>query len=347
MFFFVYKTKHKNGKFYIGRHQTSILEDGYLGSGKWVLSIKNETHLEREIIYFASTLEEMCEMEEYYINLHFDDPLCMNYKRSSIGWCSADVSEQNRKLDANGKSKSQNRAKRAYENKTNPIYYRNTNLKREDNPFTKREDGTSVALDRVKNGGHNLVGGVTCVDTSGNICQLPKEVYRSQTGDKNTWEYVCVASNVGKIRLNIKQNKVQCINVFGETKYFLPETYKNFDTQYWVDITSEEGKHRENHPMDVELRSQYVAELGKTAMLKKYGVDNAFKLPDHKEKIAKTNVEKYGEDHYSKSTGARDKIKLVRQNDPVLICEICGIEIKGKGNYKSHMNKHKGDYEKS
>jgi predicted GIY-YIG superfamily endonuclease len=30
---FVYITRHKNGKYYVGRHSTDDLNDGYIGSG--------------------------------------------------------------------------------------------------------------------------------------------------------------------------------------------------------------------------------------------------------------------------------------------------------------------------
>lgn len=58
-FHFVYKnSSSKDGKFYIGKHSTDNLEDGYLGSGNWVRSHinkhKSDHYLSREIIEFCN-----------------------------------------------------------------------------------------------------------------------------------------------------------------------------------------------------------------------------------------------------------------------------------------------------
>jgi hypothetical protein len=90
MYLFIYKTTHTNGKYYIGKHETKRLNDGYLGSGKWVRSIKDRSTLFREVIAEASSTEELRVLEEYHISIHYDDPLCMNMKLASIGRTSED-----------------------------------------------------------------------------------------------------------------------------------------------------------------------------------------------------------------------------------------------------------------
>lgn len=87
----IYKTSHPNGRSYIGRHETNDPNDGYLGSGVWVKSIKDKNLLTREVLSEATSIEELCHLEEYYIKLHFDNPLCMNVKLASIGMTSTDV----------------------------------------------------------------------------------------------------------------------------------------------------------------------------------------------------------------------------------------------------------------
>jgi len=64
MYLFIYKTSHKNGKFYIGRHETNNLNDDYLGSGNWVKSIKDKSTLVREIIDYSDNIDDLKKLEE-------------------------------------------------------------------------------------------------------------------------------------------------------------------------------------------------------------------------------------------------------------------------------------------
>lgn len=86
IYHFVYKTFHINGKYYIGRHSTKNLDDGYLGSGKWVKSIKDKNELNREILSFAETFDDLLILEEKLIIENIDDEFCMNYCASSLGF---------------------------------------------------------------------------------------------------------------------------------------------------------------------------------------------------------------------------------------------------------------------
>jgi len=53
----IYRTSSKSGKYYIGRHSTNNVNDGYLGSGNWVKSIKNDgTFLCKEILCYANDI---------------------------------------------------------------------------------------------------------------------------------------------------------------------------------------------------------------------------------------------------------------------------------------------------
>ena len=89
IYHFVYKTTHTNGKYYIGRHTTKNLNDGYYGSGKWVKEIIDKSHLTVEILCFTDTQQELFNTEQKYIDEHFDDPLCMNFLKSSTGFDSS------------------------------------------------------------------------------------------------------------------------------------------------------------------------------------------------------------------------------------------------------------------
>lgn len=91
IYHFIYKTSHNNGKYYIGRHSTNNINDGYLGSGRWVKSIKDKTTLSREIITFAENDDELKLLEEHHIGIHYDNPLCMNYNTKSVGFSSEET----------------------------------------------------------------------------------------------------------------------------------------------------------------------------------------------------------------------------------------------------------------
>ena len=83
---FIYKTTHVNGKYYIGRHSTDNIDDGYLCSGKWPRSIKNKTELSREILEFTPDLDTLKIKEAEYLAEHYGKPNCMNLTADPIGF---------------------------------------------------------------------------------------------------------------------------------------------------------------------------------------------------------------------------------------------------------------------
>lgn len=91
MYYIIYKTFTDSGKYYIGRHSTNNLDDGYLGSGKWVKSIKDKSVLTREILAFAESETELKILEERFINDSINDPNNMNFNNKSSGWPTGDL----------------------------------------------------------------------------------------------------------------------------------------------------------------------------------------------------------------------------------------------------------------
>ena len=83
---FIYKTTHQNGKYYIGRHTTENLDDGYIGSGLWPLSIKDRTTLTREILEFVDNADTLKQREGEYLREHYGQPGCMNATLDPIGF---------------------------------------------------------------------------------------------------------------------------------------------------------------------------------------------------------------------------------------------------------------------
>jgi len=91
MYYIIYRTSSPGGKYYIGRHSTTNLDDGYLGSGNWVKSIKDKSTLTREIIVFAESKSELKILEEQFIKKSFNDPNNMNFSDKSTGWPTGDL----------------------------------------------------------------------------------------------------------------------------------------------------------------------------------------------------------------------------------------------------------------
>lgn len=88
MYHYIYKTTSQSGKYYIGRHSTKNLEDGYLGSGKWVRGITDKTTLTKEILEFFDSFEELKDAESRYISENIGREGCMNFNNSSVGFAS-------------------------------------------------------------------------------------------------------------------------------------------------------------------------------------------------------------------------------------------------------------------
>ena len=87
---YIYKTTcNVNGRYYIGMHSTSILEDGYMGSGKRLRrslikhGIENHT---KEILEFLDDRKSLAIRESEIVNVQsIEDPLCMNLKPGGFG----------------------------------------------------------------------------------------------------------------------------------------------------------------------------------------------------------------------------------------------------------------------
>ena len=105
---FIYKTTNLlNGKYYVGMHSTSKLNDGYLGSGKKLRrSIRKygKDNFRLEILEFFDSREELVKREKQLINENMiKDKLCMNLKPGgSGGFCNED--HKHKFLEAGKKS---------------------------------------------------------------------------------------------------------------------------------------------------------------------------------------------------------------------------------------------------
>lgn len=75
MYYTVYLiTNKKNGRWYIGKHQTKDLDDGYMGSGKLIIAAIEKYGLEqfeKKILYVFETEEEMNDKEKELVTEEF------------------------------------------------------------------------------------------------------------------------------------------------------------------------------------------------------------------------------------------------------------------------------------
>ncbi len=89
-FHFIYKTTNLiNGKFYIGMHSTSNINDKYIGSGtrlKYAIRKYGITNFKLEIIEWCENREELIKREKEIINEHhIKDKNCYNLKYGGLG----------------------------------------------------------------------------------------------------------------------------------------------------------------------------------------------------------------------------------------------------------------------
>ena len=96
---YIYRTSHTNGKYYIGRHTTDDISKPYYGSGKWVQSIKDKSKLNVEILIYASSFQELLQLEEKFIQENINNPNNMNFNNSSQGWGSGEFSHARTEIE--------------------------------------------------------------------------------------------------------------------------------------------------------------------------------------------------------------------------------------------------------
>lgn len=172
---FVYKTTHTNGRYYIGRHSTLKIDDGYLGSGVWVSGIKDKSTLSKEILFFAKDSTELKILEESTIKTHWDDPLCMNRGQGGNGWTSEESRNENiKRVEAGthnflgGDIPRKNQQRRVTEGthqwlgKQNPVHERLKNGSHEWLSEQHKELTSLRNKERLDNGTHHLLSSTQC-----------------------------------------------------------------------------------------------------------------------------------------------------------------------------------------
>ena len=149
MIHLIYKTTHiESGRYYIGRHSTTNVNDGYIGSGKWVRSILNKDSLRTDILFYCKSFNELLIEEQLLISNVINDPLNMNFNKSSIGFSTGELNPSNTiegklRLSENNWMKTDEGKKYASEN----------NLSKLSKVKAKRRE---FALTQLENNTHNF-----------------------------------------------------------------------------------------------------------------------------------------------------------------------------------------------
>lgn len=87
-FHFVYEIKCKfTGEFYRGKHSTDNIDDGYMGSGRWVrdgMRRYGKSRFDKTILKFCS-FDELDAIEKELIESVYTNPKCMNKRKGGEG----------------------------------------------------------------------------------------------------------------------------------------------------------------------------------------------------------------------------------------------------------------------
>jgi group I intron endonuclease len=97
----IYKTTClENNKIYIGQHKTTIIEDGYLGSGKLLkraLDKYGKCMFKRDILFIVDNIEDANRLEEQMIESHDSTDREIGYNITKHAWGGQPITEESRK----------------------------------------------------------------------------------------------------------------------------------------------------------------------------------------------------------------------------------------------------------
>jgi hypothetical protein len=87
----IYFTEDDEGNYYLGRHSTQNLNDGYKGSGNWVRNHPNPEKLRTRIAEHLPEFNALELREDVLLKEHYGKPGCMNETPCSKGFAPGDL----------------------------------------------------------------------------------------------------------------------------------------------------------------------------------------------------------------------------------------------------------------
>jgi len=183
-YYIVYKTTNNiTGKFYIGQHRTSNLEDGYLGSGKRLrraIKYYGKENFTREILFSFDNEDDMYQKEAELVNEEFikrDDVynLTLGGKPNWFNHKNFDIKEISKKGRINANKALNAKFKEEGEYRNNIINKISNTLK------TKFKNGLNPGFKDKKHSEHTK--------------QKIREKASERTGDKNSQFGTCWITN--------------------------------------------------------------------------------------------------------------------------------------------------------
>lgn len=105
MYYIIYKITNKlDGKFYIGKHQTKNLDDGYMGSGiliRRAIAKHGVENFEKEILHVFETEEEMNKAEARLVVISEDSYNLCPGGQGGFGYINAKIWVDEKRLEHN------------------------------------------------------------------------------------------------------------------------------------------------------------------------------------------------------------------------------------------------------
>ncbi len=207
MYYTLYKTTNKiNGMIYIGVHKTSDLDDGYMGSGKYLKRAINKYGVEnftKEILEIFENSEEMFDRESVIVDEDFvKDNNTYNLKVGGFGGWDFNNDKYDVMVDRNIKASKMGvrKLKELYSDKESTWYYmlREKSSKSAQNQIDKGEDGfakSALGSNKTFSGKHHTEESITQMKETHKKNKHAQGIKNSQYG--SMWIY----------SLELKENK--------------------------------------------------------------------------------------------------------------------------------------------